>query len=146
METTIAEFLGCSRIAVVGFSRNERKFGSAAFTALKERGYDVYAVNRHEKEIRGVRCFPDLTALRGMIDGVFISIPPAAAEAVLDEAAALGLSHVWLQQGAASPALVEQAERLGLKLVNGKCILMYLEPVTSIHRLHRGLARLFRTY
>lgn len=143
MDQAITGFLGCRRIAVVGFSRNERKFGNAAYAALQEHGYDVFAVNRSGGEIRGVTCHPALTPLRGRIDGVFVSIPASGATTVLDEAAAIGVSHVWLQQGASSPGLVRKAKELGLAMVSGKCLLMYLEPVRSIHRIHRAVVGLF---
>lgn len=142
MDTKIEDFIRCKRIAVVGYSRNARKFGNAAFAELRLRGYEVYAVHPVESEIRGVPCAPSLSALKGQIDAVLVSVPPAQAVSVLAEAAAIGVTNIWLQQGAESPEVFQTAERLGLHIVSKKCVLMYAPPVRSIHRWHRGLAKI----
>lgn len=143
MEQTIEEFIQCKRIAVVGYSRNPRKFGTSAYDELRQRGYDVFAVHPSEREIRGVPCSPNLTALKGRIDAVLVSVPAAQAVGVLEEAASIGVTTVWLQQGAEAPAVFEAARRLGLHMVAKRCVLMYAPPVRSFHRWHRGLVRLF---
>jgi hypothetical protein len=38
--------------------------------------------------------------------------------------------------------LVELGKQLGLNMVSGKCIMMYAEPVRSIHKWHRGFMKL----
>ena len=143
MSPTIQEFINCKRLAVVGFSRNSRKFGNAAYKELSKRGYEVFAVHPEEKEIDGVKCFPNLTSLKERVDGVFVSIPSKHVVPVLEEAASINLKNVWLQQGAESKEVVVTAERLGLHFVSGKCILMYALPAKSIHRIHRGIMKFF---
>ena len=143
MSPSIQEFINCKRLAVVGVSRNSRKFGNAAFKELSERGYQVFAVHPEEKEIAGVTCFPNLTSLKDRVDGVVVSIPSKHVVPVLEEAASINLKNVWLQQGAESKEVIASAERLGLHFVSGKCILMYALPVKSVHRIHRGIMKFF---
>ena len=143
MSPTIQEFINCKRLAIVGVSRNSRKFGNAAYKELLERGYEVFAVHPEEKEIAGVACFPNLTSLKGRVDGVVVSIPSKHVIPVLEEAASMNLKNVWLHQGAESKEVIATAERLGLNFVSGKCILMYALPVKSIHRIHRGIMKFF---
>ena len=142
MERAIQNFIDCKRIAVVGYSRTGRKFGNSAYNELQERGYEVFAVHPTEKEIAGTPCYPNLKALQGRIDGVFISLPGEKAVPVLHEAAALGLKNVWLQQGAESSEALETARQFGLNVVTRKCVLMYAPPVRSYHRWHRGIVKL----
>ena len=94
------------------------------------------------KEISGEKCYPNLAALRGQVDGVLICLPSTQAERALRDAAAAGMTHIWLQQGAQSPAVLAAARELGLNPVVNKCILMYAQPVQSFHRLHRGFMQL----
>jgi hypothetical protein len=143
MDFAIQEFINCKKIAIVGYSRNTRKFGNAAYNELKKRGYEVFPVHPVEKEISGVNCYPNLSALQGKIDSVFISIKPVNVIPVLKEIKALGIKNVWLQKGAESKEVLEEATRLGLNTVAKKCILMYAPPVDSMHRWHRTFTKLF---
>jgi predicted CoA-binding protein len=142
MNQAIQEFIESKRIAVMGVSRSGKKFGNAAYTELKQRGYQVFIVHPEAKDISGEPCYPSLSALQGQVDGVLICLPPKQAEQALREAASAGMKHIWLQQGAQSPAVLAAARELGVDPVVGKCILMYAQPVQSFHRLHRGFTRL----
>ena len=143
MNQAINDFINGKRIAVVGVSRNVKKFGNTIYTELKQRGYRVFAVNPTINEIAGDPCYPNLKALQGKIDGVLVCVPSSKGETVLREAAELGLHNVWLQQGADSPKLIKLGSELGLNMVSRKCILMYAPPVRSFHNFHRAIAKLF---
>lgn len=143
MNQAIQEFVAGKRMAVVGVSRYAKKFGSTIYTELKGRGYQVYGVNPAVDEIQGEKCYPNLTALQGQVDGAVICIKPKSVEPVLREAASIGLKNVWLQWGADTPENVKLGKELGLNLVSGKCILMYAEPVRSFHAIHRFFVKLF---
>jgi len=143
MDQAIKDFVSSKRIAVVGVSRLPKKFGSTIYTELKDRGYQVFAINPAVQEIRGEKCYPNLTAIKGQVDGAVICVSPKAVEPVLREAADIGLKNIWLQWGADTPETVRVGRGLGLNLVSGKCILMYAEPVRSFHSFHRFFARLF---
>lgn len=142
MKHAIEEFISCKRIAVVGLSRNGKKFGNAAFLELARRGYQVFGVHPEAKEIAGARCVPTLGALKGSVDGVVISIKPPEVMNVLREAAAIGVKNVWVQKGAESREAVALGEELKLNLVTGKCVLMYAPPVGGFHGWHRSFNRL----
>lgn len=143
MKQAIEDFVKGKRVAIVGVSRNGKKFGNVVYTELKGRGYEVFAVNSAAQEIDGQPCYPNITILKDKIDGVVVCVSSEQAKSVLQEAAQLGLKNVWLQQGAETPELVTQGQDLGLNMVSGKCILMYAQPVRSFHAWHRAFARLF---
>jgi predicted CoA-binding protein len=143
MDQAIQDFINGKRIAVVGASRNKEKFGNTAFAELAARGYQVFPVHPAAQEIAGARCYPNLTALRGQVDGALVVVSSEQAASVLREAAAIGLKNVWLQQGAESPEVLTLARDLGLNLVAKKCVLMYAPPVRSFHGWHRFFAKLF---
>lgn len=143
MDQMINDFFSSKNLALVGFSRSGKKFGNAAYKELKKKDYNLFPIHPTESEIDGVKCYPNLTSLKNKIDGVFISIPSEKAEAVLDEAKSIGIRNVWLQKGAESEEVINHAKDLGLNMVTGKCILMYAEPVKSVHKFHRTIVKLF---
>jgi len=143
MNKAIEDFVGGKRIALAGISRSGKKFGNTLFTELKGRGYDVFPVHPAAKEIGGTPCYPDLASLKGRVDGALVVLPPDKALPVLRDAASAGVKNVWLQQGAESPEAAALAEELKLNLVNGRCILMYAQPVRSFHAFHRAVMKLF---
>jgi predicted CoA-binding protein len=143
MDQAIEDFINNKNIAVVGVSRNASKFGNLAYKELKERGYQVYAVNPALKEFQGELCYPDLSALQGKVDGVLLTVHPDQGLAVLEEASRVGIKNIWVQQQADSPALLESGRQLGLNLISGKCILMYAPPVRSFHKFHRVINQVF---
>lgn len=146
MNKTIEDFVHCKRLALVGASRSGKKFGNSVFQELTQRGYEVFLVHPDAKEIDGQPTYPNLAALSGKAEGVIVCVPPAKSAGVLRDAAAAGFKNIWLQQGAESPEVLNLAEELGLNVVVKKCILMYAEPVTSIHSLHRFFAKVFGSY
>jgi len=142
-KTDVESFIAQPRLAVVGVSREKMKFGSMAYRALKQKGYQVYPINRNAETIEGDRCYAALTALPEPVDGVVIIVPPAETEKVVREADAAGIKHVWMQQGAESDAAIQYCQEHGLNEVHGECIMMFAPPVGSFHRWHRGAWKLF---
>lgn len=146
MDKYIETFVQGKRLAVVGASRTgsgkNKKFGNAAAKELKERGYQVFLIHPEAQEIDGERCYPNLSAVQGEVDGVLVSVPPKKALNVIKEAATVGIKNIWLQQGAESTEVLAQAKQLGLSVISGKCILMYAPPVRSFHGFHRIVMKL----
>jgi predicted CoA-binding protein len=61
-----AEFLAHKRVAVTGVSRTPGSHGSnVVYERLKQRGYDVFAVNPNAESIDGDACYPDLRSIPG---------------------------------------------------------------------------------
>ena len=146
MDQIIQEFVESKRIAIVGASSVSQKFGNAAAKELVERGYEIVYVHPTADQIDGQPVYPNLMAVRDKADVVWVCIPKKGGEAVLREAAEAGFENVWLQQGASSPELLTLGEELDLDLVSGKCILMYAEPVGSLHKFHQVIWKLIGQY
>ncbi len=146
MDKKIEDFLKAKRLAVVGVSRSDKKFGTAIYTELKARGFEVYGVNPQMESINGEKCYASVAELAGKVDGVVICMTPDKAVPVIREAAAAGMKRIWLQQGAQSLETARAASDAGVEPVTGKCILMYAGEVKSVHAFHRFFARLFGQY
>jgi predicted CoA-binding protein len=143
MNQNIQDFIQGKRIALVGVSRSGKKFGNTILTELKSRGYQVYVVHPEANEIAGERCYPNLDAVKGLVDGVVICVTARQAEQALRQAVAAGIKKIWLQQGSESSQVLAAARELGVEPVSGKCILMYAQPVRSFHGFHRAVVKLF---
>ena len=67
-------FLANKRIAVTGVSRKAEGHGSnAVYKRLRDRGYEVFAVNPNADEVEGDPCYHDLRDIPGGVDAVVIA-------------------------------------------------------------------------
>src|SRR5215216_590244 len=67
------EFLANRRIAVTGVSRKPENHGSnVVYKRLRERGYEVFAVNPNADEVEGDRAYHNLGSIPGGVDAVVI--------------------------------------------------------------------------
>ena len=102
MNQAIEDFVACRNIAVVGAVARRKNSAMRPPKNSETRGYQVFHPSTGPRDYVQP-CYPNLTALRGQIDVVFISVPAVQAAAVMREAASLGIRHVWVQQGAEPP-------------------------------------------
>lgn len=139
---SIETFVAQPAMALVGASRSGRKFGNAALRALRAKGYRVYPIHPSASSIDDVRCQARLADLPERVDAVLVVVPAAQAIDVVREAAAAGIHHVWLQQGAESPEVLRICHELALDVVSGECILMFARPV-GVHKAHAFMRRIW---
>ena len=86
-----SEFLANKRVAVTGVSRHPKGHGAnIVYQRLRERGYEVFAVNPN---------YRDLRSIPGGVDAVVIATRPETAEQTMRECAELGIEHVWMHRG-----------------------------------------------
>ena len=136
-KAAVADFVSQRKLAVVGVSRQGKKFGNFAFRELRSKGYELFPVHPQTETIEGERCYSSLSSLPEPVDGVLIVVPPAQTEQVVRDAAAAGIRRVGMQQGAESPAAIKFCQESGIQEVHGECILMFTEPLAWWHRAHR---------
>src|SRR6188508_320378 len=123
------DFLTCHRIAVTGVSREPKEHGAnIVYTRLKERGYEVFAVNPNTDTVEGDPAYPDLTSIPGGAEAVVIATRPERAEATVREAANLGMTRVWMHGSvggsSVSPSATSLGRQLGMVVIDGGCPLM----------------------
>jgi uncharacterized protein len=142
-----AEFLANKRVAVTGVSRNPGDHGSnVVYKRLRERGYEVFAVNPNADEVEGDACFHDLKSIPGGADAVVIATRPETAEATMRECAELGITHVWMHRsfgaGSVSEAAAEYGRQHGITVIDGGCPLMFAPTSDAGHRAMRFVCTL----
>ena len=137
-----SEFLTKQRVAVTGVSRAPKSHGSNnVYRRLRERGYDVFAVNPNAEQVEGVRPYPDLSSIPGGVEAVVIGTRPEIAEDTMRECAELGIKHVWMHRGpgggSVSAAATEYGRQHGITVIDGGCPLMF-GPIADLgHKLMR---------
>src|SRR5262249_2424882 len=136
------EFLARKRVAVTGVSRTPRTHGSNnVYRRLRERGYDVFAVNPNTPEVEGDPSYPDLKSIPGGVEAVVIGTRPEIAEDTMHECAELGIRHVWMHRGPGAGSVSANATQYGrahgITVIDGGCPLMFPPTSDFGHRLMR---------
>jgi hypothetical protein len=142
VEEAASTFLAKKRVAVTGVSRTPKTHGSNnVYKRLRERGYEVFAVNPNAAEVEGDRSYKDLTSIPGGVDAVVIGTRPEIAENTMRECAELGIKHVWMHRGpgagSVSKAATDYGRQQGITVIDGGCPLMFRPTSDFGHRLMR---------
>ncbi|RLF82648.1 CoA-binding protein [Thermococci archaeon] len=124
-EKLILEFLNKKNVfAVVGASRDPKKYGHQVYKDLRKAGYRVYPVNPNADEILGDRCYPSIEDLPVKPDVVDIVVPPKITERVVKTCRKLGIRKIWMQPGSESEAAIKFCEENGMDVVHGVCVMV----------------------
>jgi predicted CoA-binding protein len=139
------EFLSEKRIAVTGVSRHPESHGSnVVYRRLRERGYEVFAVNPNADQVEGDCSYHSLRSIPGGVDAVVIGTRPEIAEQTMHECAELGVKHVWMHRsfgrGSFSKEAAEYGRAHGISVIDGGCPCMF-EPTAD--RGHKAMRLLF---
>ncbi len=142
----IDAFLKCHRIALVGISRQSDHFSRTLLKELRDKGLDVVPVNPAFSDLDGEEVFSDVASVQPPVEAAYVATPPGASAAVVQQCFEAGLRNVWLHkggggEGAASEAAIECGRTHNMQVVAGQCILMFLEPVAWVHRVHKSLKK-----
>ena len=101
-------------VAVVGASADRGKYGNKAVRAYLQQGWDVYPINSGGGEIEGREALASITEVSVPIDRASLYLPPAQGVKVLGDIARARPAEFFVNPGAESDELVEEARRLGL--------------------------------
>jgi predicted CoA-binding protein len=142
-----SEFLAQKRVAVTGVSRTPGRHGSnAVYKRLRERGYDVFAVNPNADEVEGDRAYRDLHSIPGGVAAVVIGTRPEIADETVRECAELGIEHVWMHRGPGAGSVSKTAADFGrargLTVIDGGCPCMFGPTADPGHKVMRALLTL----
>jgi predicted CoA-binding protein len=134
-----SEFLANKKIAVTGVSRTPGDHGSnTVYKRLKERGYEVFAVNPNAERVEGDKSYPDLRSIPGGVQAVVIGTRPERALATVRECAELGIKYVWMHRGpgagSVSAEATSYAHDQGISVIPGGCPLMFGPTSDGSHK------------
>ena len=104
-------------VAVVGASNDRRKFGNKALRAFKAEGHTVLPINPHETQVEGIRAFASVLDVPGTIDMATVYVQPDVAMRLLPEFEEKQIGEIWINPGAESDELMEEASRRKLNAI-----------------------------
>ncbi|HSB85156.1 MAG TPA: CoA-binding protein [Ilumatobacteraceae bacterium] len=142
MKEAASEFLANKRIAVTGVSRTAKDHGAnTVFKRLRDRGYEVFAVNPNAERVEGATSYHDLKSIPGGVDAVVIATAPDNAEGTMRECEELGIKQVWMHRsygsGSVSDTAAAYGRAHGITVIDGGCPLMF-EPIADFgHKVMR---------
>jgi uncharacterized protein len=141
------EFLANRRIAVTGVSRKAEGHGAnVVYQRLRQRGYQVFAVNPNADEVEGDPAYHDLRSVPGGVEAVVIGTRPETADATMRECAEMGIKHVWMHRafggGSVSAAAAEYGRERGIEVIDGGCPLMFEPTADGAHKAMRFVCTL----
>jgi len=147
MKEAAADFLQHKRIAVTGVSRNAANHGSnVVYKRLKERGYDVFAVNPNTETVEGDTSYHDLRSIPGGVEAVVIGTRPTTAEETMHECADLGIKEVWMHRafgaGSVSDVATEYGRSHGITVLDGGCPCMFAPTSDGGHKMIKAVCTL----
>ena len=114
---------------------------NAVYRRLRDRGYEVFAVNPNADTVEGDPAYQDLKSIPGGVQAVVIGTRPELAKGTMRECAELGIKHVWMHRGpgagSVSNAATAYGRQHGITVIDGGCPLWFA-PVSDFgHRVTR---------
>jgi uncharacterized protein len=141
------EFLTHKRAAVTGVSRSPKDHGANfVYRRLRERGYEVFAVNPNADVVEGDQAYDSLITIPGGAEAVVIGTAPERAEGTMRECSELGIKHVWMHRSFGSGSVSDTATRYGREhgttVIDGGCPCMFGLTADTGHKVMRAVATL----
>jgi predicted CoA-binding protein len=134
---TTQEFLSHKKLALVRLSAQSPVMGDMK-KELVPKGYEVSVVYLNAGESD-----PTIDSARDVVEGAIISVPKSECAAAVREAIDAGIPRLWLQSGCDSKEALALCEEKGVPVIHGACVLMYAQPVQSVHSFHRAIWKVF---
>ena len=144
MKDAASGFLTHKRVAVTGVSRTPANHGSnVVYKRLRERSYDVFAINPNADDVEGDHCYHDLKSVPGELDWVVIGTRPETADATMHECVDLGIKWVWMHRafgdGSVSKSATEYGRQHGVQVIDGGCPCMFDPTADPGHKVMRAM-------
>ncbi|MCZ6876744.1 MAG: CoA-binding protein [Acidobacteria bacterium] len=111
-------------IAIVGATENPSKYGYVIYKDLKLKGLTVYPVNPNRSSVDGDEAFKRLEDIPERPTIVNIVVPPEVTSEILQQCLDLGLTNVWVQPGAESPAVMTFLQENNFNYLANACIMV----------------------
>lgn len=142
MKEAACAFLANKRVAVTGVSRKPESHGAnVVYKRLRDRGYEVFAVNPNTDKVEGEQSYHDLKSIPGGVDGVVIGTRPETAEETMRECVELGIKNVWMHRGpgagSVSKPATDYGRQHGITVIDGGCPCMFGPTADFGHKVMR---------
>jgi len=138
-QKSIDQFFAPGKFAIVGASRKGNKFGNSILKEFIKKGITIYPVHPEVDSIDGISAYKNFDSLPEKIESLINVVPPSETKAVVSQAKESGIKNIWLQLGSGSNEAIQYCKENDINVISGECILMFTEPVGSIHKFHKWI-------
>ena len=111
----------CRTIAVVGLSSDAWRPSHGVAAYMQRAGHRVIPVNPNETEVLGEKAYSSLFDVPLKVDLVDVFRRPEEAGTAVDQAIAVGVKAVWMQEGVIDNEAAQRAVDAGLMVVMDRC-------------------------
>lgn len=139
----IDRFFEQKKVAIVGVSRDKKKFGYLLYNSLIKNGYDVCPVNPNAEEIDGNKCYPSVKDVPLDYSKIILATPKEQTINVVKDAFEKKIDQLWIQQHSESKETMAFVEENNMDVIYNKCVFMFADPVVGGHKFHRNILKLF---
>ena len=134
MTNSLDALFAPSSIAIIGASSDQRRFGGRPIQYLLDAGFagGIYPVNPARDEIQGLKAYPSISDIKGLVDCAILAISAEATLATLEACIAKGVRSAILygagfsEMGDEGRALqdrvVAMARDAGMRLLGPNCM------------------------
>ncbi len=112
------------KIALIGASNDNSKFGYKIYKDLLSKGYDVTPINPKEIIIDGVRSIKNIELMNKRPDIIDFVIPPKVTLEETKKLESSGYNNFWFQPGSESNELIDYLKTTNLNYLVNECIMV----------------------
>lgn len=145
MRETIDSFIKTKKIAILGASRDKKKWGNMLMKEFQKKGFEVFPVNPAAEEINSVKCYKSIAELPAELENLLIALPKEKVFDAIQDLGSTAIKRVWFQKGggpgSGSPEAIEFCRNKNVEVIYGLCPMMYL--VGGPHKIHLFFLKLF---
>lgn len=120
----IDDFRNKKTWAVLGNVHDHSKYAYKIFKFLKNKGYEVYAIDPTGLKVDEEKTYTTLNELPTKIEALDVVINPKVSKKYIDEALNMGIDHIWFQPGAMNGEAYLAAIESGASVVKEDCVMM----------------------
>ena len=113
-----------NKIAIVGVSANQKKWGFKIYKELKSSGFSVFPINPKHKKIGLDPCYPNLKALEEIPYIVITVVSPNVTEQIVKQCRKLGIKRVWMQPGSESEKAIKFCKHNNIEIMHDVCFVV----------------------
>jgi len=121
-----------TRIAVVGASNNQQKYGNIITRNLLGKGYKVIPINPKEKEIEGLKAYPSVADAEKPLHIVNFVTPPEVSLQVIRGMPKDATDTVWFQEGSFNEDVIKEAQSKFKNVVYDACIMVVTNYIRDL--------------
>jgi len=112
------------KIALIGASNDNSKFGYKIYKDLLSKGYDVTPINPKEIMIDGVKSIQNIALMNKRPDIIDFVIPPKVTLEETKKLESSGYNNFWFQPGSESNELLDYLKTTNLNYLVNECIMV----------------------